>query len=159
MKRAIDERGPIAAWLIRCRAQFREPNAERTWTVATFLAAADTGWAPTRTTYARWESGATRPEPENLRRVEAFYAGRGIDGPAGPLAATGATEPADALIAAISAQTAAITALVAELQREREEGRDVVTAFDRAAEHLLSSLRPVDTGGSGGRSALRETAQ
>lgn len=116
MKRSIDERGPIAAWLIRSRAQFREPNAQRTWTVDDFLAAlkADMGWAPVRTTYARWESGATRPEPENLRRVEAFYAARGV-GPEVPPAPTGDTEtPAD-LIAALNAQTMAIKDLVALL--------------------------------------------
>jgi transcriptional regulator with XRE-family HTH domain len=114
MKRAIDERGPIAAWLIRSRAQFREPNAERTWTVTDFLKAlkAETGWAPTRTTYARWESGATRPEPENLRRVESFYVARGI---AGLSASVGATESDDPLIIALTRQTEAIEALVARL--------------------------------------------
>jgi 5'-deoxynucleotidase YfbR-like HD superfamily hydrolase len=57
------------------------------------------------------------------------------------------TEPADALVAALTRQAAAIEALVGELQKEREDGRDVATAFDRAATHLLQALRPGGIGG------------
>lgn len=142
MKRAIDERGPIAAWLIRARAQFREPNAERTWTVADFLKElkADTGWAPTRTTYARWESGATRPEPENLRRVEAFYAKRGVAGLAAP---TGATETPD-LAAAVSALTDELAAMRLEREAWTRGVVGVLRAYaaGQVPEALLDALAP-----------------
>jgi hypothetical protein len=83
MKKGIEERGPIAAWLITSRGSMRDPGAARGWTVDRLLKAlqTETGWAPVRTTYARWESGAARPEPENIARVEAFYSAHGIAGP------------------------------------------------------------------------------
>lgn len=135
MKRSIDERGPIAAWLIRSRAQFREPNAQRAWTVDDFLTAlkADTGWAPVRTTYARWESGATRPEPENLRRVEAFYAARGI-GPEAPPEPAGATESPETVASAIQA-------LVVELRLWRTEDRAKIAEIDATVKRLVGRTR------------------
>lgn len=118
MRRGIDERGEIAAWLIRSRALFREPGAKRAWTVDQFLDAlkAETGWAPVRTTYARWESGAARPEPDNLQRVVDFYAARDVAGPEGPkVELPPVTAGIPELVAALAAQTTAINALVARL--------------------------------------------
>lgn len=130
MRRGIDERGPIAAWLIRSRAQFTEPGASRAWTVEDFLRTlhAETGWAPVRTTYARWESGAARPEPENIARVVAFYEARNVAGPEAPV-----EEPEPSL-------AAALTALVVEL-RESREAREATEARLRAVEAELQSLR------------------
>lgn len=69
------------------------------------------------------------------------------------------TETPDELVSALLRQSAAIEALVGELQLEREEGRDVVTALDRAIVRLLEVQRPGDTEGSAERSALRETVE
>lgn len=140
MRRGVEERGPIAAWLITSRGQFREPGAARAWTVDTFLETLqeETGWAPARTTYARWESGAARPEPENLERVVRFYAARGIPGP-GALPEP-ASEQAD-LIAAIKAQTAAMVALVEELKLSRQAQ---VSATDVAFQALGALGRSPD---------------
>lgn len=141
MRRGTEERGPIAAWLITSRGQFREPGASRAWTVDTFLETLrrETGWSPARTTYARWESGAARPEPENLARVVAFYEARGIPGP-DAVTNEPANEQAD-LIAAIKAQTEAMVALVEELRLSRQAQ---VTATDVAFQALGALGRSPD---------------
>lgn len=137
MRRSVDERGPIAAWLIRARARFHEPGSARSWTADQFLAALrdETGWAPTRTTYARWESGAVRPDQENLDRVVAFYAARGIPGPDAPEPVAAPQDDLAAVIAAIDRLTAAVQAQT-----------DANTAATAAlAEGLLRALGRLDT--------------
>jgi transcriptional regulator with XRE-family HTH domain len=148
MRRGIDERGPIAAWLIRSRARFSEPGATRQWTVDQFLAAlkAESGYAPTRTTYARWESGAVRPEPENLQRVVDFYTARGVSGPDEP---PQATETGDPVAAALLAQTEAINALVAELRLSRLAQVEETAAVLRAIGVLGAGQVPPGTPGAG----------
>ncbi len=74
---------------------------------------AETGKAPARTTYARWESGASRPEPTSLRPIIAFYEARGLAGP-------GQQQPAAPEQAAPDLPSA-IMALVSELAAAREE--------------------------------------
>jgi transcriptional regulator with XRE-family HTH domain len=119
MRKGIEERGPIAAWLITSRAQFREPGAKRTWTVEQFLAKleAEVGWAPTRTTYARWESGSARPDPENMRRVQEFYAARGISPYDEPVVSPAASDTQ----AGLASLSEAVMALVEELRVDRQE--------------------------------------
>ena len=143
MRKGIEERGPIAAWLITSRGSFREPGADRSWTVEQFLTTlkAETGWAPTRTTYARWESGAVRPDTDNLQRVQAFYASRGIephDQPAPQPPAAPSTELALA---------SAITLLVDELRetrKERDEIRERLGAVEAAIRLLNAADDPTD---------------
>jgi hypothetical protein len=146
MRKGIDERGPIAAWLIRSRALFREPGAAKSWTADEFLSAlqAESGWAPTRTTYARWESGAVRPEEPNLDRVVGFYAARGVPGPDVPPAPAAPPDLATVLMA-----------LVKELEESRLE-RVATDARLRAVESELESLRARPAGaGSSEQSAPR----
>lgn len=135
MKRGIDERGPIAAWLIRSRALFRVLDADHTWTADEFLAALarETGHAPARTTYARWESGAARPEGSSLAPIIAFYAGRGV---AGPEATAKAAEPTLAI---------ALMALARELEEwrlERQSMRDEIDELKATVAAHDLRLRP-----------------
>lgn len=157
MRRGIEERGPIAAWLITSRAQFREPGAKRSWTVEQFLATLqeEVGWAPTRTTYARWESGAARPDPENLRRVEEFYAARGIEPHDVPVASPVASDTQAGLAALIDTliaeQKQTQTILAAVLERlappasqawlEPEEGESFEEWTERRRAILLQPPR------------------
>lgn len=111
-----------------------------------------------------WFEGTHEPRPSSLAR-----AGRALNRTPDQLLAAWdgqrphktrrATESPDALVGALLAQSAAIEALVEELRLEREEGRDVVTALDRAVVRLLEARQPPDNEGSAGRSALRETAE
>jgi len=140
MKRGVDERGPIAAWLIRSREAFRAPGADRSWTVDDFLAAlaSENGKAPARTTYARWESGAARPQPSSLRPIVAFYAARGIAGPdAAPASETPASDP---VAAAIDRQTAVLAQLVAMLTEWRADARGQASATADALGLIAGSL-------------------
>jgi hypothetical protein len=133
MKRGIDERGPIAAWLIRSREAFRVPGADRSWTVDDFLTAlaAESGKAPARTTYARWESGAARPEPTSLNPIIAFYAARGIAGPGqAPVTATPVPDMATSL-----------AALAAELREWRTADRDRIAGLETLVGSLAAQLQ------------------
>lgn len=147
MRRGIDERGPIAAWLIRSRALFRDPGAVRPWTVEAFLATleAETGWAPVRTTYARWESGAARPEAENLQRVVDFYAARGVGGPDSPKVEAPVIDP---IVAAIDRLTAAVEAQ----GRQQQEGMLSLASVLGEVMHALGGLPGRTPGGSAGQS-------
>jgi hypothetical protein len=106
----LDQRTPLAQWLIRARASQGE-----SYTVDRFLAElrGEAGSAPSRSNYAQWESGAVTPRESNLEPVIRFWAKRGLIGPEGP-----AQVVENELAAAIRAQTAAIqenTAMVARL--------------------------------------------
>lgn len=118
-----------------------------------------TGWHITRDRYSKYE-GALPIGRKVLAHFVDYWATRGRPGPfdALPEPAT-STEPPDPLIVALTAQTKAINDLVAEIQREREDGHDVATAFDRAATHLLQVLRPGGSGGSGVPHAPDETEE
>lgn len=144
MKRGIEERGPIAAWLIRARGSFRKPDAKRTWTVDDFLGEleAAVNWSPVRTTYARWESGATRPDDANLQRVIDFYAARGVPGP-DPI-----PDLATALLA-LAQSNGALAHELAETRREREEYRTRLDALDAAVAELVARSNPHDEGHPG----------
>lgn len=71
-----------------------------------------TGWKIPQSVYAEWESGRRLPSEANLDRLRSFYG----DAPE-------ATETPDGLVAALTAQTAAISELVAVLRSEETEAR------------------------------------
>lgn len=82
----IDDRPAISQWLIRARM-----TQGGDYTVERFLAdlEAESGGAPNRATYARWESGAVTPKDTSLVPVFAFWSARGIAAP-GPSGEPGA---------------------------------------------------------------------
>lgn len=99
-----------------------------------------TGWRIPQSVYAEWESGRRLPSEANLDRLRSFYG----DAP-------GATETPDSLVAALTAQTAAISELVAALRSDEFEIRL------RALEAEVRSLRGQRAGaGSPERSVLPE---
>ena len=104
-----------------------------------------TGWRIPQSVYAEWESGRRLPADANLARLEEFYGSTG---------APEATQTPDALVAALMAQTAAITELVSELREARglsQEVRERVAAVEAYAEEherrlqadLLRGIGPV----------------
>jgi hypothetical protein len=152
MKRGIDERGPIAAWLIRARAGFSDPEADHTWTADEFLVAlkAEATKAPARTTYARWESGAARPSDRSLAPIIAFYAERKVAGPeARPTVA-----PAPDLATALSALAKSNEALVAELTAWRTERQALVTRVTDLEALVREQGASLDALGTAPRGAL-----
>jgi hypothetical protein len=88
--------------------------------------ASETGWAPHRPNYSRYESGKSTPQPDTLAKFVAFWQTRGEPGPD-----LTPPEPVlsdnDRLIAALAAQTDAIRELVARLDVLPELVRSVET--------------------------------
>jgi transcriptional regulator with XRE-family HTH domain len=103
---------PVAEWL-------RTTRERHGLTQERFLEAlaSETGWAPHRPNYSRYESGKSTPQPDTLAKFVAFWQTRG--------------EPVlsdnDRLIAALAAQTDAIRELVARLDVLPELVRSVET--------------------------------
>lgn len=143
-------RAPRGAWATHLHSQRRERDLSQTQ--AFELVAVGLGLSPkSRAVYAAIDMGDRQPRAEEAEYLASVFGWP----PEGTADASGATETPDALVSALQAQTAAINALVAELQQEREDGRDVATAFDRAASRLLEVLRPGDSGAPVARSAPR----
>jgi hypothetical protein len=118
----VDQRPPIAQWLIRAR-ESRGPG----YTVDRFLAelAAEEGHAPSRSNYAQWESGAVTPRDANLAPVIAFWGHRDVPPPGAPAAAV-----ADPL-----------TVLVDELREWRTGDRDRIAGLETLVGSLAAQLQ------------------
>ena len=100
------QRGKVGNWLVESRLARGWDTQEKARAEVARL----TGWTIPQSVYAEWESGRRLPSEANLDRLRSFYG----DAPE-------ATETPDALVAALTAQTAAITALVGEMQKARQE--------------------------------------
>jgi hypothetical protein len=157
-KRGLEERGPIGGWLVQSRGRFHTPEGER-WTADDFLSElrGESGWAPVRTTYARWESGAARPSDSNLATVVAFYAKRGVPGPfdAAPrdpdpdsdlarravVAAERQAEAAMMQAQLMARQVAALERIAAQLTGEPVPDPSVLARSDAFAQAALDAIR------------------
>jgi hypothetical protein len=127
----IDQRTPIAQWLIRARQSQGEG-----YTVDRFLdeLTREVGQAPSRSNYAQWESGAVTPRQSNLDPVIRFWEARGVAGPGAAPAPT-----VDPLIAALAAQTKAITDLVVLLQSERTADWERIERLEATVAGLVAA--------------------
>ena len=123
-RKTLQERGPVAAWLI-------ESRKARGWTAERFLGelAKATGYAPTRPNYARWESGASHASDESMARLTAFWK----------------AAPDETPVAVADPMVAAIHALVDELRQWRTEDRTRIADLELAVAGLIArpQLAPV----------------
>jgi transcriptional regulator with XRE-family HTH domain len=137
--RTPDQRGRYGRWLVAAREA-------RGWTTAqrALDAMAAVGIRIGKSTYAEYESGTKAPSRNHLPLLESFW------GPPEPLQAT---ETPDSLVAALHAQTVAISELVAVL-REGSEDRE---SRLRTLEAVVSVLLPRDDEASLGQLVPHET--
>jgi len=102
------QRGPYGRWLVAAR------EARGYTTAAEARRALDAaGIRIAHSTYAEYEAGTKVPSKNHLPLLERFW------GPSDAYETPGATETPDALVAALTAQTEAIAALVEELRLSR----------------------------------------
>lgn len=143
MNRApIESRPSTAQWLISEREAAGFSNAPD------FLAAvkAKMGAAPSYSTYASWESGATTPRARNLKVIRDFHATR--QGAKAPPGRDDAPDLATALLA-----------LAAELTALREERQAMARRVDdleaQVAELVASGSSGPGTGAPSARDAVQ----
>lgn len=118
---------------------------------------AATGWRITRDRYSKYERGPLSIGPQVLAHFVDYWRTQGKPGP--DFNPPMAVAPVDPMIAAMEAQTKAITALVGELREWRTADRDRLGAVERTAELLAARLLPEpEAEGSPARRVLRETA-
>lgn len=137
-RKTLQERGPVAAWLI-------ESRKARGWTAERFLEELTkaTGYAPTRPNYARWESGAAHPSEDSMARLTAFWQ----------------AVPDETAAAPVDPLAKAITALAAELRVWREEDRVRLDRLEAMVDRLAAgALVALDSPGEAMPPALRATA-
>lgn len=153
-KTPIQDRPPLAQWLIRSREQLD-------LTAEAFLAElrAEGGRTPHRSNYAQWESGKVTPEPASLQPLVDFYAARGIGGPAEhrPAADQPAPDLATALLA-LAESNRAMAAELAALREERRESAARLEAMERAIQQLAGRVAAAADATSAAPPARRASA-